>query len=280
MTIVAPPSLVEAPPIKPLAHGLFSVVDFRPSGRFETGIEWEPRGGTALIDGISAVHADVLDMTGLPKTLDGQSDPALNEAFPFTVYAQWKKSPTSFGVADAQAKANDQLAKWEQMRVEQALWTGDLLNDPNLQGANGSTAPTVLTEVKATYAGGLAALEDFLGSVLGQAGIIHMSRSMALLGIDERVLEVKSGRLQTSLGTPVVAGAGYPGTAPEGNPSITTRWVYATSPIIGYRSEVFESSNRAGDLFNQGTNDLYAIAERTYLLGYEQAGIGAVEVTI
>lgn len=280
MTVIAPPTLVEAPPLQPLMHGLFSVVDFR-SGRFETGVTWENRGGDDTIDGISAIEADYGDMVGIPKTLDGYDIPALDgEALPFTVYADWLLTPTSFSPDEAQAKAAERLAKWEQHRVEQAFWTGDLKNTPNLTGANSGLAPTILTELKASFGGGIAALENYIGSVLGQAGVLHMTRGLAIIGLEDGVLEVKNGRLQTELGTPVVAGAGYPGTKPTGDASTAISWVYATPPLVAYRSEVFTSSNRAGDLMDLPTNNLHAIAERTYLLGFDPVGIGAVEVSL
>lgn len=279
MTVIAPRTLVEAPPILPLAHGLFSAVaDFR-GGRFETGVEWEHRGGTDIIDGFSAIEADYGDMVGIPKDVGGYSVPADTDALPFSVYAEWLGSPISFSPADAQAKANERLAKWEQTRVEQAFWTGDLKNTPNLKGANGSVAPTVLTALKATFGGAMGALEDWLGSI-SQGGVIHMTRGLAMIGLDDGVLEVKNGRLQTELGTQVVAGAGYPGTAPQGNGSVATTWAYATPAIIGYRSEAFGPSDRDGDLLTRSTNDLHAIAERTYLLAFDQVGVGAVEVTL
>lgn len=277
MAVIAPPALVEAPPVLPLAFGLLSAVDFRP-GRFETGVEWEPNGGTGPLDGIGA--PDDTSTLGLPKTLGSDTSADTFDASPFTIYADWQGTPVSFTPEQAQAKAQARLTQWESHRVEQALFSGDLGNTPNLTGVGGSVAPTVVTELKATFAGGIGALEDFIATTLGRSGVIHMTRGMALMGIEDKVLEVKSGRLVTMLGTPVIAGSGYAGTAPDGNGSVETTWAYATAPIIGYRSEVFTSSDRAGDLMDRSTNDLTAIAERTYLIGFDQDAIGAVEVSL
>src|SRR5690606_40604811 len=39
--------------------------------------------------------------------------------------------------------------------------------------------------------------------------------------------------------------------------------------LFGYRTEVFVPSGRAGDLMDRGRNDLYGIAERSYLIGLD-----------
>ncbi len=71
----------------------------------------------------------------------------------------------------------------------------------------------------------------------------------------------------TAAGTPVVAGTGY-----------TSDLVKASPAIMGMRSEVFFSQNRAdrGDGLDITNNDFYALAERTYLLGFDPTGVGTV----
>ena len=51
---------------------------------------------------------------------------------------------------------------------------------------------------------------------------------------------VKSGvTLRTWNGNLVAAGAGYPGTAPDGSdPAAGTSWIYGTGPVFIYRSDV------------------------------------------
>src|SRR3546814_10690186 len=56
------------------------------------------------------------------------------------------------------------------------------------------------------------------------------------------------------LGTPVVAGAGYPCTHPD---SVTAgSWIVATPALMLYRSEIFTATNRPGDLLDRGQNNL------------------------
>lgn len=259
MVMVAPLALVAPPLTQPLERGLFSVFNFRgDSDRFEQGVKWEELGGCEPIEGISAAQCDPEDMVGLPKVLDGADDFATGDALPFTVYADWLCSPVGFSPADAQDRANARLLKWEQMRVEQAFWTGDLLNTPNLSGANGYAAP-VTAGTHDTEWHALAAVEDMLARVYGAVGVIHMSIRTASLLLSKGAISAKGSRLFTELGTPVAAGAGYPDVAE----------IIGTPALIGYRSDIFTSSNRAGDLFNRDRNDLHAIAERTYLIGFD-----------
>src|SRR5699024_3125298 len=94
-----------------------------------------------------------------------------------------------------------------------------------------------------------------------------MSRYVAQVAVDKGAIERRSGRLETRLGTPVVAGTGYAGDTVIGSPR-----------VFGYRSEVFTSSNNAGDLLDRSTNDLYAVAERRYVLGFDPCGVGIVQL--
>jgi hypothetical protein len=57
-------------------------------------------------------------------------------------------------------------------------------------------------------------------------------------------------------------------------------WAYASPALAGYRSEVFDSSATPGDLMDRQTNVLYAIAERSYILGYDPCGVGAAELNL
>jgi hypothetical protein len=86
---------------------------------------------------------------------------------------------------------------------------------------------------------------------------------------------------RTVLGTPVVAGGGYPGTSPAGVAASTGEaWAYATPALLGYRSAIFYPSSRSGDLLDRGVNDLYGVAERSYLVGWDPCDVGAVEFTL
>lgn len=276
---VAPAALVVGATRQPLPFGLFSHVTPRPAGdRWESGVTWEtiscdPIGGLGSPDCLDDGPGTVL---GLPKTLtaNGGTD---GLATPFTVYGHFTCSPVGFTPAVAQDRAASHLAVREEARVEQALWTGDLGNAPAFD-----TAPTDLTGATAVLvATALGLLEEHIASAYGSLGMIHLTRAAALAAIADDQVEVRANRLYTRLGTPVVAGAGYPGTGPAGA-AVTPgeAWAFVTPLLFGYRSEVFSSTAVPGDLLDRSTNDLHAVAERTYLMGFDPCGVGAALMSV
>jgi len=170
------------------------------------------------------------------------------------------------------------LQATEEIRVEQAFWTGDLGNVPNL--SDGAETLAGGTAVDITSA--ISLLEDYSAGHHGGLGVIHMSRGTATAAVGAHVVPWPSGgRLTTALGTPIAAGAGYPGSAPDGTPSGNGEaWAFVSPAVFGYRSDVFTSSSRPGDLLDRGNNQLNAIAERNYLLGFDPCGVGAVNVKL
>jgi hypothetical protein len=260
------------PPRLPIPYGLFSVLALRPGGggdRWENGISWEEApvgaaGGFPDPDyGPPVVPID-LDLGDV--NADGVSNAA-----PFTVYGYFQGNPMTETPESAQAKALDHLLQREEARVEQAFWTGDLGTLQALTGADQIASGTAQD-----YEVGLAALETAIARDYGNLGVIHMTRGAALIGLGKRVLEARNGRLFTVVGTPVVAGVGYDGSSPDGDAAPSGQsWAYVTPAVFGYRSEPFASSKMAGDLLDRGTNTLYAVAERTYVIGYESAGHSA-----
>ena len=269
----APATVVDPIARTALPFGLLSVVTPRPVGdsRWENGVVWEPL-TCGPASGIGEVDCDPETPTvGLPKVM---AEPGgTDDATAFTVYGSYECSPTGHSVEYAQQRATEHLLAREEARAEQALWTGDLGNTPNFSGA-------------ATAAGGgfepclaVATAEQYIAASYGSLGVIHMSRLLAQVLLCEEALEVRGNRLFTRLGTPVVAGAGYPGTHPDG---VTPgEWLVVTPALMAYRSEIFTATNRPGDLLDRGQNNLFGVAERRYLIGYDECPpILAVEVEL
>ena len=259
---VAPSVVVEGAARAPLPFGLFSVVPLRPAGdgRWQSGVVWDAL-TCEPARGLGAPDCDPdTDQVGAPKDLDVEWD--VPAASAFTVYGVWQCTPTGWTVEGAARMAEAHLLAREEARVEQALWTGDLGNVPNLVGE----AAVTVTGSNAKVAVG--ALEARIASAYGSLGVLHAPRDLASFLASEGVIERQGARLVTKLGTPVVAGAGYPS---QGR-------IIGSPPIFGYRSEVFAPSARAGDLLDRGRNDLYAIAERTYLLGFDPCGVTAATI--
>lgn len=274
----APPLVVEGISRVSNPYGLFSQVNFRtPSDQhWSNGIEWQTIGCDA-VSGIADPTCDSEEVDGLPKQFT-PGIPLGEASGGFTVYGSHVCAPTATSVADAQSRATAKLLIREEARVERAFWTGDLGNTPNLSDATDIT-PSPGTAVDPVLA--IALLENWLAANYGSVGLIHMTRGMAVAAIAAKAVETKgSTGLQTRVGTPVVAGFGYPGTSPSDVvPDPDESWIYASPPLFGYRSEVFTSSNRSGDLLDRAQNDLFAVAERTYLLAFDPCGTAAVQVS-
>lgn len=277
MTTLAPPALVTGAARQPLLYGLFSTFTLRAAGsdRWEGGVRFDSA-DCSPADGIGQPDRVPEDTLGLPKNLDDNRD-SIGEASPFTVYGHYTGPLVGLGAADAQSRATDHLIAREESRVEQAFWTGDLGNTPKLEDAG-------VTSVQAAAASavrGVGLLEDFIADSYGSLGVLHMTRAVASMLLGAGLLESKGGRLLTKLGTPVAAGSGYPGTGPTGQAAAAgTSWVFVTPALFGYRSDIFTSSAAPYDLAQRGQNNLLAVAERSYLLGFDPCGVGAALVNL
>lgn len=275
MAGIAPAALVTSTARQPLPYGLFSVATPRPGGdRWENGVTWEPGPHGAL----GALGED--DCDDRPE-LDLGDDVNVEDALTassFTVYGYFHGNPVGFSPEAAAGRALEHLVSREESRVEKALWTGDLGNSPSLAG----TATELDGGAAQGYVAGLGLLENYLASEYGSLGVIHMTRQMALVGLGLRALEARNGRLTTGLGTPVVAGAGYDGSDTDGDAAPDDQsWVYITPSVFFYRGEPLVASDRPGDLLARSTNTLYAVAERSYVVGFDSvAGVGAALLTM
>ena len=257
------PKVVEGQPRQGLPYGLFSVVSFRGSDdqHWANGIEWE----SMTCSPASAVVDPDCD-TEFDKFFRQMSE--RGSAAPFVVYGSAKcGTPGGPAYQIGEESAIAHLLAREEAQAEASLWAAlaDEATDLNPAGA---------LEPKAA----LAALEGWLGRSYGSLGVIHADREAASLLPD---VEKTGARLLTTLGTPVSAGGGYPGTAPtpldqpapdrvEGE-----RWLYASPALFGYRGSVFTDS-----ALDQAKNDHYAVATRLYVVGHDPCGVAAVRMTI
>lgn len=271
----APAPVVDGQPRVALPYGLFSVLTPRTSAdaHWQNGVQWEtlscdPAGG------IGDPNCETpSETTGLPKEFIANGD--LGEASPFTVYGTYACSPVGHTVDYAQERATEHLLAREEARVEQALWTGDLDNGGFAPGATSVGVGTL------SVTQGIAALEAWIATTYGSLGVIHLTREAALIAVAQGSVIAKGSTLYTGLGTPVVAGAGYDGSDPDGeDPEAGTSNVYATPALLGYRSDVFAGAEPVAAGFDRLLNDLYAVAERTYVIGYDPCGTATAVVTL
>ena len=264
MATFAPARLVKGAARRPLPFGLFSVVDFdTPAEPYwqAGGVEWDVEARTTLgavghPTGEGETTPPGSPSAGVPKQFP--MNYGTETALPFSVYGHWKTSPMVYTPEEAQFKALEHLTAFEETQVEKELWTGTISGSasPNLS----NPAPTDLGSGTSAIALGL--LEDHIATTYGSLGVIHMARSVASRLLADDLLESKGSRLQTLLGTPVVAGVGYAKTD-----------IRATPALFGLRSEVFFSSRTGSPLLDTVNNDLYAIAERSYLIGFDNFAV-------
>lgn len=256
------PEVVEAMPRVGLPYSLFSVLTLRESrdGRWTGGIEWE----ALTCDPVTGLDQfdDPDCQTEFEKVFSDLN--VIGEARPFSVYGSAKCGVPGGRVdlkAEEQAVAN--LLVREEVQAEQALWRRLATAATDLNPAGALDPPSAL-----------AALEKWLGSVYGSLGAIHGDRG-AISMLSKRV-SASGTRLLTKVGTPVVAGGGYPGTSPAGAAAADGEtWVFASPALFGYRGQVFPRS-----ALDQRNNDFYSIAERDYVIGFDPCGVAAVRMLV
>lgn len=260
---------VPPPARQPNRFGLFSVVPVHDvsDNHQLLGIQWEP------------------DTCTRPKVLPDQCPcstvneftPAapIGDASPFSVMGSWTCALAGYSPEDGQAKATRNLLDGEQHAVEWALWTGEadafapLDPDQAYHGPRFAHPSTPVIGTVHCARDLLAVIEQYTSHHYVGTPIIHAPRS-ALSYLDEQVM-VTGQRLETKLGVPIVAGAGYSeaNTGPDGTrPAVGSYWVYVTGAMLVYRSEVFTPPEATAG-FYRCNNEFVALAERTYLAGWD-----------
>jgi len=245
------------------------------------GMEWQS------LCGNSATALDYC-VTGapLPATKVDTGGRDMRGANPFTVYAEVDCSPVGThwdkGVADARRL----LEQSEAHEVERAFWTGTAAGVTNTVyprlAANSDvydTSSTFRVQLQAaavvvtgstgvTPALGMGALEDAAEDCYHGVVTIHVP-IIAIASLMHRgIIQRDGSRLRTIAGNTVIAGAGYSNTSPTGAAAgVGQAWLYATGQVFGYRGAI--KSFVREQSFERSTNTLKAIAERTYVLGYE-----------
>ena len=206
--------------------------------------------------------------TVVPEKPDIESDRMVHGKA-FTVVYSYGCTRAGLDPADYQARARQVFAAVEPKIVEEQLWTNPLgVDAPTLDSDNdpsGADSLTVLnsgTAVKPSL--GLALLEQFAAESILSPVIHARPGVVSVLGGDFE--ESGPNTIQTAaLGTPVVAGAGYPGTGKDGAAmSGQSEWVFVSGPVMIWRDtvDVLES-------FDRSVNDYKLTVERQYLVLFD-----------
>jgi hypothetical protein len=275
----APPTYVAAPVREPARFGLFSVATMIPNPEpfWQTGVEWEPTSCTpagsvagvcfdpaALDAGEGEGEGEGDDAPGWPPS--PRSGERTERALPFAVYGSYDCSAFSRPIAEAEIRARQHLALWEEAEVERVIAAGDRAAGPSFQGAVDLTVGGAVDIVRA-----VGLLEGHLGENLGGVGTIHVPRSAIAAASDRSVAARYGQRLETLQGNYVVAGSGYDlaSVGPDGAATPAGHaWLYATGVPYVRRGDVFVLPDE--EFRPQHTNnDLTIFAVRVYVVGWE-----------
>jgi hypothetical protein len=117
-------------------------------------------------------------------------------------------------------------------------------------------------------------------ALMGQQAFIHCARA-ARPYLWELV---KQGNLLfTNLDNAIVCDAGYPGSAPAGQPDSDTddvAWIYATGPVVVRRSELLFFSAADAEVIDTRTNTRYRTASKLVAATFDPSVLFAVPVTL
>jgi len=236
---------VAAPAVAPRPYGLFSVVtpvmDADP--HWMLGTVWE-----SVACSLPAFTRDecITGEVAEGKVFgDGLCDSWITSK-PFVVYAG-QKVTGGMSTSEGETRAEARLALVEQRGAEMGLWE-----------QLGSVVPGATV---ASPQAALALVEQALATGYAGQGVIHMSASMATL-LGAQNLVTSGGRATTLVGTPVAIEAGVPVA------SVDT--IVATGAVVVRRGTVLSFSS-----VDRAINDVLAIAEREYLVGWDCLAVAA-----
>ena len=189
----------------------------------------------------------------------------IGEFDPITVYLP--ETCTARGIvndADFRSRAVAAFAAREAAALEYEFWTGSLLDtNPHLDAA-GATILNSGTTVGLVY--GLELLEDAVGASTS-AGMIHCTPGLATGWASLGLVSREGTQLVTMLGTIIVPGSGYPGTAPAGGGAATgsETWAIATGMVQVIRSEASVLPATLAEALDRESNEVTYRVERHYL---------------
>lgn len=272
---------------------LESVIDWREdSDHWRAGVQWESVCGESgsTYDECVVVGATSGAVTGSPVPFPEPSPKTATAtrrnfaATPFTLFAEIDCSAVGFYDGSTEL-VREIFERTEHRELETVFFSGDVdgatdVQYPHLQSdaavidtEPGGTqvqlqlAATVVTGAASCIQVALGLLEAEFAECSSGAGIVHVPVDLIPLMAEAYLLERDGDALFTPNGNRVVAGSGYAGSAPDGTVVDGVRWIYMTPPIFGYRSEI--NTMERETTLDRSVNTVMAIAERTYVLGYE-----------
>lgn len=163
--------------------------------------------------------------------------------------------------------------------IENEFWSGALMpTNPHLAQTTGTTTLNGGTATSVKNA--IALLEQHIADKGGD-GVMHMRPAVFSQASHESgtAIIVERGVAHTQLGTPIVPGVGYSGSAPDGTPAATTvEWAYCTGPIEVRKSEIQILPANVAQATDRAQNTTTFRAERYVLITWAQRIHAAVKI--
>lgn len=215
--------------------------------------------------------------------------PGLIHFQPYVVEVPFVCSTGGFQTAEYEESARTELLVNESRLIEEEFWTGtkataeagdfsdnaflasgsDVTTLGDLRG--GAAGDTTSYDIVSAFGGLEAATRDILG---GARAMLHVPDLLTSYLSALNLIEREGNLLVTKLGSIVVSGVGYPGTAPNGDAASTTEmWGYGTGIVTLWRSEVVISPDQISEAVNKANNDIAYRASRFAATTVDACGI-------
>lgn len=282
---IAPSGFVVSSPKRPFIpkYGLLNAIgaiELDDSHAWAGGVEWEDE----LCTSVESFTDNCPPASGYTKSTE--RDLNFCHADPFIIKSSFDCSTGGRPVEDAFRIAKKRLLAWESYELERVFWTGLSANgqiNPSLAFGNDTCEifPEVITvSGPCSVVAGIASLEEALSNLVPGGGVIHAPFGLASFLAEASLLERVNETYFSPTGTPIVLGAGYPGSGP-GNvvADAGTTWVFGTGPVQVWRNEVFMNPTDVSESINRYRNNITVFAERFYAVGFS-CQVFAVQVCL
>lgn len=269
MTTTVTPIWETAPDLTPLVSGLLD------HAAIKEGIEWgRPTGLGTSFNCLDTAVPTAICPEGAPATKDF-SGPVAIDGFTFAVYGGIACKPFGFDEATGKAEIERVFALKETRGVERALMETRFQQGPQTNpGADPGDEEYLWTPaVDITPSGGasaraaLAILEGMAVSEYAGQPTLHIPYTLgAYLAQIENIIS-EGGKFYTKTGAKVVLGAGYeyPNVDPTGSTVVDgSFWMYASGEVVVARNTIETKT-----AIDQYTNNIYALAERQYIVAVD-----------
>lgn len=201
---------------------------------------------------------DVIDPCDAGTKSDGVN-PDIVSYEPFGIVAADSCSTIGWKSRDWIGRAKRLLAACESKQIEAEFWTGTQAQASGWPNAFlASPEADELSSSPVTPLQALACLEQGLAECgCGGQGMIHATRQVVTEWVAQRLIFPEGNQLLTAMGTVVVPGAGYDGSAPDGSAAASgSIWAYGTGMVSVRRSapEVVPGNTNQMEMLVASTN--------------------------